>query len=57
MGFEANALRLEVSKSAASTYAAESVLYMTAGLMDLYKNSNIDVESAIVKVSNLPISL
>lgn len=52
MGFEANALRLEVSKSASNTYAAESLLYMTAGLMDLYKNTNIDVESAIVKVRN-----
>lgn len=50
--FEANALRLEVSMCASNTYATESLLYMTVGLMDLYKNSNLDVETAILKVSD-----
>lgn len=50
-GFESNSLRADVSKSTSNAYAVESMLYMTAGLMDLYKNTNIDVESAILKVN------
>lgn len=49
--FEATLLRIDISKSASSTYSLESMLYMTAGLMDLYQNTNVDVETAIVKVS------
>ncbi|XP_031616512.1 complex I assembly factor ACAD9, mitochondrial-like [Contarinia nasturtii] len=47
--FESASLRSEVLKSAADIYSTESMLYMTAGLMDLYKNTNIDVETAIIK--------
>lgn len=50
--FENSSLRLEISKAVSNTYAVESMLYMTAGLMDLYKNTNIDVESAILKVKH-----
>lgn len=49
--FEASSLRLEVAKSTSYVYAVESMVYMTAGLMDLYKNTNIEVESAILKVN------
>lgn len=49
--FEANALRIEISKGASGAYSVESMIYMTIGLMDLYKNTNIDVETAILKVS------
>lgn len=50
VSFEANSLRVEVSKAVSNKYATESMLYLTAGLWDLYKNTNIDAETAIVKV-------
>lgn len=50
VSFEATSLRVEVSKAAANKYAAESMLYLTAGLWDLYANTNIDTETAILKV-------
>lgn len=50
VSFEANSLRVEVSKATSNRYAAESMLYLTAGLWDLYTNTNIDTETAIVKV-------
>lgn len=49
--FEAQSLRVKASKSASNRYAAESMLYLTAGLMDLYADTNIDTETAIVKVT------
>lgn len=52
--FEANSLRIEISKGASRAYAVESMIYMTIGLMDLYKNTNVDVETAILKVSTMP---
>lgn len=51
IAFEESALRVEVSKACCSVYAVESMLYLTAGLMDLYKNTDIDVETAVLKVS------
>lgn len=50
VAFEANSLRVEVSKAESNRYAAESMLYLTAGLWDLYTNTNIDTETAILKV-------
>lgn len=50
VSFEANPLRVEASKAASNKYAAESMLYLTAGLWDLYGNTNIDTETAILKV-------
>lgn len=49
--FKASALRVEAAKGASYAYSVESMLYMTVGLMDLYHNTNIDVETAIVKVA------
>lgn len=53
VSFEANSLRVEASKAASNKYAAESMLYLTAGLWDLYANTNIDTETAILKVIKL----
>lgn len=50
--FRASALRVQASKCASEAYSVESMLYMTVGLMDLYQNTNIDVETAIIKVSS-----
>lgn len=47
---EANSLRLELAKSVCAIYATESSLYMTSGLMDLYKNTNIELETCILQV-------
>lgn len=47
---EANSLRLELAKSVCAIYATESSLYMTSGIMDIYKNSNIELESCILQV-------
>lgn len=41
---------MEIAKSVCAVYSVESMLYMTAGIMDLYPNTNIDVESSILKV-------
>lgn len=50
VSFEANSLRVDVSKAVSNKYATESMLYLTAGLWDLYANTNIDTETAILKV-------
>lgn len=48
---ESTTLRTMVGKYTHSIYALESMLYLTTGIMDKYKNTNIDLESAIFKVS------
>lgn len=48
---EMHALRLTIGKHACAVYALESMLYLTAGIMDKYDNTNIDLETAIFKVN------
>lgn len=43
-------LRLQIAKYSTYVYGVESMLYMTAGLMDLYERTSIDVETAALKV-------
>ena len=33
-----------------TTYAMESMAYMTAGVLDLYEKADVSLEAAIVKV-------
>lgn len=47
---ELHALRLTMGKHATSIYALESMLYLTTGIMDKHYNTNIDLETAILKV-------
>lgn len=39
------------SRIAVTTYAMESMTYLTAGNMDMYENPDCAVEAAIVKVN------
>lgn len=40
----------KISKVAVNTYAVESLIYYTAGLLDMYKGQDCELENAIVKV-------
>lgn len=42
-----------MSKLACDLYALESMIYLTAGIVDSYENPKIDLESAIVKSFSL----
>ncbi|XP_055313012.1 complex I assembly factor ACAD9, mitochondrial-like [Sitodiplosis mosellana] len=46
---EAVTLRSVIGKYTCSIYALESMLYLTTGIMDKYDNTNIDLETAILK--------
>lgn len=48
---EAVTLRAAIGKYTCSIYALESMLYLTTGIMDKYDNSNVNLETAIFKVS------
>lgn len=48
---EAITLREAIGKHTCSIFALESMLYLTTGILDEYDNSNIDLETAIFKVS------
>lgn len=47
---DTNVLRLQLAKHAVSVYSVESALYMTTGLMDIYENTDVNVETSILKV-------
>lgn len=49
--FEAVSLRDAIARTVNAIYASESIVYLTTGIADIYKNANIELESAIVKVS------
>lgn len=40
----------KISKVVVNTYVVESLIYYTAGLLDMYDNQDCEIESAIVKV-------
>lgn len=46
-----HAFRLTIGKHATAIYALESMLYLTTGIMDKHFNTNIDLETAILKVN------
>lgn len=39
-----------LSKAVCDTYALESMIYLTAGIIDGYENADVDMETAIIKV-------
>lgn len=39
-----------LSKAVCDTYALESMIYLTAGIIDGYENADVDLETAIIKV-------
>lgn len=43
-------MKYSLSKAVCDTYALESMIYLTAGLIDGYENADVDMESAIIKV-------
>lgn len=43
-------LQKKLSEMVCSTYALESMIYLTAGLVDVYDGQDVEVESAIIKV-------
>lgn len=45
-------MRLVLAQIAAAVYSIESMLYMTAGIIDLYDNTDIDMETAAIKVND-----
>lgn len=47
---DTNTIRLQLAKNAVAVYSVESALYMTAGLIDIYEDTNVDMETAILKV-------
>ncbi|XP_050508482.1 complex I assembly factor ACAD9, mitochondrial isoform X1 [Diabrotica virgifera virgifera] len=47
---ETDAIRDSIAKMVVSLYAMESMLYLTTGLTDNFKDQDIEVESSIVKV-------
>lgn len=55
---ETNTIRLELAKNSVAVYGVESALYLTAGIMDIYEDTNVEVETAMLKVfSLLPLKL
>lgn len=47
---ETNTMRLQLARNAVAVYSVESALYMTAGLMDIYADTDVSMETAILKV-------
>ena len=43
-------LQEKFAKMTITTYAMESMAYMTAGVLDLYEKADVSLEAAIVKV-------
>uniref|UniRef100_A0A2M4BH07 Putative very-long-chain acyl-coa dehydrogenase n=1 Tax=Anopheles marajoara TaxID=58244 RepID=A0A2M4BH07_9DIPT len=43
-------VREQLARMACTIYAAESLIYMTASLMDDFENQDVDVEAAITKI-------
>ncbi|CAH1373894.1 unnamed protein product [Tenebrio molitor] len=48
--YETDAVRMKLGELTASLYAIESMVYLTAGLIDEYENQDTELETAIVKV-------
>lgn len=43
-------MKNRIAKTVCSTYALESMLYMTTSLMDAYEGQDVDMETSILKV-------
>lgn len=43
-------LKDKLSKAACATYALESMIYHTAGIIDAYESPDIDIETAIIRI-------
>ncbi|KAG4080220.1 hypothetical protein HA402_008291 [Bradysia odoriphaga] len=47
---ELDLFKNSISKAVCDAYALESMIYLTAGIIDGYENADVDMESAIIKV-------
>lgn len=47
---ETNTMRLQLAKNSVAVYGVESALFLTAGIMDIYEDTNVEVETAMLKV-------
>ncbi|KAJ3665428.1 hypothetical protein Zmor_000924 [Zophobas morio] len=48
--YETDAIRIKMGEFLSSLYAIDSMVYLTAGLVDNYENQDTELESTIVKV-------